>query len=195
MHSIFFRILAILSLLLLLTSCDKHKTSFQNSDITGAAFGRELALTDHTGKLRTLDDFKGKVSVLFFGYTLCPDACPTTLSTLREVLDKLGKDANRVQVLFVTIDPERDTQEILAQYVPAFHPTFLGLRGDAEATDKVSKEFKVITHIVPGASPTAYTVDHSTGVYIFDPAGKLRLYAGHGSSADAFLNDIKKLLP
>ena len=170
------------------------KPSFKGTDITGAAFARTLALTDHHGKPRTLDDFKGKVVVVFFGYTQCPDVCPTTLAALREVRDKLGPDGDRLQVLFVTVDPERDTEPLLAQYVPAFHPDFLGLRGDAEATAKVAKEFKIFYNKNTGTTPTSYTVDHSAGVYIFDPQGRVRLFGSQGYTVDAYLHDIRLLL-
>ena len=170
------------------------KPSFKGTDITGAAFARTLALTDHHGKPRTLDDFKGKVIVVFFGYTQCPDVCPTTLAALREVRDKLGPDGDRLQVLFVTVDPERDTEQLLAVYVPAFHPDFLGLRGDAEATAKVAKEFKIFYNKNTGTTPTSYTVDHSAGVYIFDPQGRVRLFGSQGYTVDAYLHDIRLLL-
>ena len=170
------------------------KPSFKGTDITGAAFARTLALTDHHGKPRTLDDFKGKVIVVFFGYTQCPDVCPTTLAALREVRDKLGAEGDRLQVLFVTVDPERDTEPLLAQYVPAFHPDFLGLRGDAEATAKVAKEFKIFYNKNTGTTPTSYTVDHSAGVYIFDPQGRVRLFGSQGYTVDAYLHDIRLLL-
>ena len=170
------------------------KPSFKGTDITGAAFARTLALTDHHGKPRTLDDFKGKVVVVFFGYTQCPDVCPTTLAALREVRDKLGPDGDRLQVLFVTVDPERDTEQLLAVYVPAFHPDFLGLRGDAEATAKVAKEFKIFYNKNTGTTPTSYTVDHSAGVYIFDPQGRVRLFGSQGYTVDAYLHDIRLLL-
>ncbi len=167
---------------------------FKASDITGSSFGRDFALTDHTGKPRTLADFRGKVVVMFFGYTQCPDVCPTTLGTLAETMKKLGPDADRVQVLFVTVDPERDTPALLAQYVPAFDPRFAALYGDAAATEKVAKEFKVIYQKQPGSTPGTYTVDHSAGVYVFDPQGRLRLYMSHGQGPDVFANDIRELL-
>src|SRR5512137_3197996 len=131
-------------LAVLVAACAPEKPSFQLSDVTGSAFGRDFALTDHRGKARTLADFRGKVVVMFFGYTQCPDVCPTTLTTMAQVMKNLGSDADRVQVLFVTIDPERDTRALLAEYVPAFDPRFLGLYGDAQATERVAKEFKVI---------------------------------------------------
>lgn len=178
----------------LLLGCGTGKPEFQSSDITGSAFGRDFALNDHTGKPRALADFRGKAVVIFFGYTQCPDVCPTLLATLREAMAKLGKDADRVQVLFVTIDPERDTPQLLEKYVPAFDPRFLGLYGDADATARVAKEFKVIYRKQPGQTPESYTMDHSAGTFIFDPAGRLRLYVGYGQGADVFAHDLRELL-
>lgn len=182
--------------LALLAACSPAPDApkFKASDITGSSFGRDFALTDHTGKPRTLADFRGKAVVVFFGYTQCPDVCPTTLGTLAETMKKLGPDAERVQVLFITVDPERDTQALLAQYVPAFDPRFAALFGDAAATEKVAKEFKVIYQKQPGPTPGTYTVDHSAGVYVFDPQGRLRLYMSHGQGPDVFAHDIRELL-
>jgi protein SCO1/2 len=174
--------------------CAPEGPRFKSSDITGSSFGRDFALTDHTGKPRTLADFRGRAVVVFFGYTQCPDVCPTTLSTLAETMKQLGPDADRVQVLFITVDPERDTQALLAQYVPAFDPRFVGLSGDAAATERVAKEFKIIYQKQPGATPSSYTVDHSAGVYVFDPQGRLRLYMSHGQGPDVFAHDLKALL-
>ena len=178
----------------LLAGCGPGKPSFKSVDVTGADFGRELKLTDHTGKPRTLADFQGKVVVVFFGFTQCPDVCPTTLVEMKAVKEKLGKDGDRVQVLFVTVDPERDTPELLAKYVPAFDPTFIGLYGDAEATARTAKEFKVFYKKVPGSSPTNYSVDHTAALYIYDSAGRLRLFAKHAQGADALAQDIRLLL-
>ena len=177
-----------------LAACGPGKPSFKSVDITGADFGRELSLTDHTGKARTLADFKGKVVVVFFGFTQCPDVCPTTLVEMKAVKEKLGKDGERVQVLFVTVDPERDSPELLAKYVPAFDPSFIGLYGDAEATARTAKEFKVFYKKVPGSSPTSYSVDHTAALYIYDPSGRLRLFAKHAQGADALAHDIKLLV-
>ncbi|HKW37561.1 MAG TPA: SCO family protein [Burkholderiales bacterium] len=155
--------------------CKGSGPTFKNTDITGADYGRDFALTDQTGKTRTLADFRGKLVVVFFGYTHCPDVCPTTLADLKVARQQLGEDAKRVQVLFVTVDPERDTRELLANYVPAFDPSFLGLYGDPAATERVAKEFKVFFRKVPGKTPDSYTVDHTAGSYVFDPQGRLRL--------------------
>ena len=178
----------------MLAACDPGKPSFQSVDVTGADWGRELALTDHTGQPRTLADFKGKVVVVFFGFTQCPDVCPTTLAEMKAVKEKLGKDGERVQVLFVTVDPERDTAELLAKYVPAFDPTFLGLYGDAEATARAAKEFKVYYKKVPGSSPTNYSIDHTAASYVYDPSGRLRLFVKHAQGPDALAHDIELLL-
>jgi protein SCO1 len=151
-----------------------------------------LSLTDHEGKRRTLADFKGKVVVVFFGFTHCPDVCPTTLGEFAAARKALGAQAEKVQVLFITVDPERDTREVLAQYVPSFDPSFLGLRGTPEETAAVAKEFKII-YQKQGAGEN-YTVDHSAGTFIFDGQGRLRLYASYGQPADALVHDIRILL-
>jgi protein SCO1/2 len=187
---------AVVALLLIaaIAGCSREGPKFKASDVTGASFGRELALTDHTGKPRTLADYRGKAVVVFFGFTQCPDVCPTTLGTLAEAMKALGPDADRVQVLFVTVDPERDTQALLAQYVPAFDPRFVGLTGDAAAIDKVAKEFKIIYQKNPGPTPGSYTMDHSAGVFLFDPQGRLRVYASHGQTPQVFAHDLRELL-
>ncbi len=183
-----------LLLLVFAAGCAPEGPKFKGSDVTGSSFGRDFALTDHNGRPRTLADYRGKAVVVFFGYTQCPDVCPTTLATLAEAMKALGPDADRVQVLFVTVDPERDTQALLAQYVPAFDPRFVGLYGDAAATERVAKEFKVIYQKQPGATPASYTVDHSAGVFVFDPQGRLRLYLSHGQPPDVYVHDLRELL-
>jgi protein SCO1/2 len=186
---------ALLLLAALIAGCDSSPKppSFQLTDLTGAEFGRDFQLTDHNGKPRTLADFKGKVVAIFFGYTHCPDVCPITLGELAIVANELGKDAGRMQVLFITADPERDTPAVLSKYVPAFHPDFLGLYGDADATARTAKEFKVFyqKQPLPGGG---YSVDHSAGTYIYDTAGRLRLFAGYGQGAPKMLHDIRLLL-
>ena len=181
-------------LLLALAACSPDGPKFKSSDVTGSSFGREFALQDASGKTRTLADFRGKAVVVFFGYTQCPDVCPTTLSTLAETMKLLGPDADRVQVVFITIDPERDTPAMLGEYVPAFDKRFIGLAGDAAATERVAKEFKVIYQKQPGPTPTTYSMDHSAGVFVFDPQGRLRLYARHGQGPDAYAHDLRELL-
>ena len=172
----------------------KRQLRFVNTDLTGADYGKEFSLTDHNGRARRLGDFRGKVVTLFFGYTQCPDVCPTNLTAMAQVMKLLGNDAERVQVLFVTVDPERDTKELLAQYVPSFYPTFLGLYGDESATRKTAQEFKVFYQKVPGKTAASYTVDHSAGTYVFDPKGRLRLYVRHGQTPQAIAADLKLLL-
>ncbi|MCE9640852.1 MAG: SCO family protein [Betaproteobacteria bacterium] len=167
--------------------------AFELTDITGADFGRDVRLTDHTGKARTLADFKGKVVVVFFGYTHCPDVCPVTLGELAIVARELGKDAANMQVLFITVDPERDTPAVLAKYVPAFNADFLGLYGDAEATARTAKDFKVFFQKQAPAGG-GYSVDHSAGTYVYDKAGRLRLFASYGQGAPKLLHDIRLLL-
>jgi protein SCO1/2 len=177
-----------------LVACGPQKPQFNNTDITGADYGKSLQLADQNGKVRTLGDFKGSAVLVFFGYTQCPDVCPTTLAEMKAVKKLLGEDGKRFQVLFITVDPERDTAELLGQYMAAFDPTFLGLRGDAEATARVAKDFKVFYQKVPGSTPDTYSMDHSAGSYIFDPQGRLRLYVRHGQPADKVAADIKLLL-
>jgi protein SCO1/2 len=184
----------LLAFALSLGGCGREGPKFRASDVTGSSFGREFALTDHYGKPRTLADFRGKVVVLFFGYTQCPDVCPTTLATLAEAKKRLGPDGDKVQVLFVTIDPERDKPELLLPYVTAFDPSFLGLYGDAEATARTAKEFKIIYQKQPGPTPQTYTMDHSAGTFVFDTDGRLRLYVGHGQDAELFTHDLRELL-
>ncbi len=170
------------------------RPQFKLTDVTGANLGRELNLLDHNGRPRTLADFRGKVVVIFFGFAQCPDVCPTTLSELAAVARELGKDADRMQVLFVTVDPERDTPEVLRQYVPSFDPRFLGLYGDAEATARAAKAFKIFYQKQPLKDSTTYSVDHSAGTYILDREGRLRLYARYGAGAAPLLHDIRILL-
>jgi protein SCO1 len=177
-----------------LAACGGSGVKFAGTDITGADYGKHFALTDHRGRPRRLEDFRGKVATLFFGYTQCPDVCPTNLSTMARVMKLLGHDAERVQVLFVTVDPERDTPAVLSQYVPSFYPDFLGLYGDAATTARTAQEFKVFYQKVPGKTPTRYTVDHTAGTYVFDPKGRLRLYFRYGEQAPAIAADIRLLL-
>lgn len=177
-----------------LAGCES-KPVFNALDITGIeGYGNDFRLTDHTGRVRTMADFRGKVVVMFFGYTQCPDVCPTTLSEMRQVMKILDNDAQRLQVLFVTLDPARDTQELLANYVPSFNPAFLGLYGDHAATEKVAKDFKIFYRVSVGKTVGSYTVDHSAASLVFDPQGRLRLFINYGLGADKIAPDIKKLL-
>jgi protein SCO1 len=179
-----------------LAGCDKlsPKVAFENTDVTGLDYARGFALTDQNGKPRTLADFKGKVVVLFFGYTQCPDVCPTTMAELASVMKELGPAADQVQVLFVTLDPERDTPALLASYVPQFDKRFLGLYGSPADTAKVAKEFKVFYTKVPGSAPDTYSIDHTAGTYVFDRDGKLRLFVRHGQGPAPLVHDIRQLL-
>jgi len=188
------RTLIAATLIALAAACGQSAApKFQLTDVTGANFGKSLALTDHSGKSRTLTDFQGKVVVIFFGFTQCPDVCPTTLAEMAKVVKELGTDGEKVQVLFVSVDPERDTRELLKQYVTAFHPSFLGLSGDADATTRAAKEFKVYVQKQP-TKTGGYTVDHSAGTFIMDQQGRLRLFAQYGAGAPILLGDIKTLL-
>ena len=190
-----------LSAALALAGCDS-KPAFKNTDVTGLDYAKDFHLTDQNGKPRSMADFKGKVVTVFFGYTQCPDVCPTTMAEMKSVMQKLGPaDAARVQVLFITIDPERDTPALLKQYVPAFDPTFLGLYGDMATTEKTAKDFKVYFKKAPGKTPGSYSMDHSAGTYVYDPQGSLRLFvrtAPPGEDAspaiDRLAADIKLLL-
>jgi protein SCO1 len=170
------------------------KTPFKAVDVTGAPMGGELRLTDHNGKPRSLADFRGKVVLVNFGYTQCPDVCPTTLADLAAAMRKLGADASQVQVLFVTVDPKRDKPELLRQYLPAFDASFLGLYGDEDATKKVTRDFKIYAQERPGRTPETYTVDHAAQTFVFDKQGKLRLVMGYGMPPDAIASDLRLLL-
>lgn len=183
----------ILCIALLVAACSEPQ-NFHSTNISGVEWGRDFNLADHNGQPRRLADFKGKVVVLFFGYTQCPDVCPTTLATMRDTLKLLGDDAARVQVLFVTLDPARDTPELLAAYVPLFDPSFIGLRGDDAAIAMLAKDFKVFYVKQPDTTPDNYSIDHSTGSYAFDPQGRLRLLLRHGETPANVAADLKLLL-
>ena len=176
---------------LLLAGC-AEEPKFKSTDITGVEYGSTLELTDHAGRARTLADFRGKAVVLFFGFTQCPDVCPTTLVDISNSLKKLGPDAERVQVLFVTVDPERDTPKVLAEYVAAFDPRIIALRGDAAATQRVAKEFKI--YYEKRKQGDGYTVDHSAQSYVIDPQGRLRLLVRHERIAQDLAHDLRTLL-
>ena len=186
-----------------LTGCDKPGASsssaaaavpFRGADITGAEYARTLALPDVNGQPRTLADFKGKVTVIFFGYTQCPDVCPTTMAELAQVKKALGADGDKLQGVFVTIDPERDTPEILKSYIAAFDPGFVALRGTLPQTQAAAKEFKVFFAKVPGKVEGSYTMDHTAGAFILDAKGNPRLFERYGGGADALTSDVKALL-
>lgn len=187
--------LAAFAALLLLGCGQQTAPQFKGTDITGAPFGQRLALRDHNGQARSLADFKGRAVAIFFGYTHCPDVCPTTLSDLKAAMKLLGPDAAaRVQVLFVTVDPARDTPEVLRQYVPYFDPSFLGLHGTPEQVAEAAREFKVYfsKHAEPGAS--GYLMDHTAATYVFDPEGRIRLFWPYGLPAVDMAHDLRRLL-
>jgi protein SCO1 len=174
------------------SACQRAAPSFKGIDITGAAYARDFSLPDATGATRTLAEFKGKLVMVFFGFTQCPDVCPTTLSRAVEVRKLLGPDADKVQVVLVTVDPERDTPDVLRDYVKAFDPSFVALRGDEATTAATAKEFKVFFQKVPTSS--SYTMDHTAVTYVFDPKGRLRLALRHEQSAADVAGDFKTLL-
>lgn len=183
------------SALITLAACTGKPAPFNAIDITGIpGYGTDIRLTDHNGKSRSLTDFRGNVVALFFGFTHCPDVCPTTLADMRTVMAGLGEDAARLQVLFVSVDPRRDTPEVLSRYVPSFHPSFVGLTGSPEAVAKVAGDFKIFVREQPGKTPETYTVDHSAGMLVFDPAGRLRLFVNHGMVPEKMTSDFKRLL-
>jgi protein SCO1 len=177
--------------LALLVGCDKEP-KFKSTDITGAGYGQTLELPDSDGKVRRLADFRGRAVVVFFGFTHCPDVCPTTLADLSAVMENLGPEANRVQVLFITVDPERDTPEDLEKYVHAFDKRFIALRGDPEATQRVAKDFKI--YYEKRKQGDSYTVDHSAQSYVFDPQGRLRLLVRPQAIRADLPDDLRTLL-
>jgi protein SCO1/2 len=181
---------------LLLGACDKPGSApaFKGVDITGAEYARSLNLPDQNGQPRSLADFKGKVVVVFFGYTQCPDVCPTTLTELAAVKQQLGADGAKVQSLFVSVDPERDTPALLKAYMANFGPDFVGLTGTPEQVKTAAQEFKIYYAKVPGKTPSSYTVDHTAGSYLFDKQGRVRVFTRYGSGAQALVNDLKILL-
>ena len=177
------------------SACDPRQPQFVSIDITGADYARSFKLPDQNGQVRTLDDFKGKVVAVFFGYTQCPDVCPTTLTEWVEIKRQLGADGDRLQGIFITVDPARDTPEVLKAYMGNFDPGFLALIPEnADALAQVAKEFKIIYKKVDGRTPGSYTMDHSAGSYLFDPQGRLRLYSRYGNRVDGLVSDIQLLM-
>lgn len=168
--------------------------AFHATDITGASFARDFRLVDHHGATRTLADFRGKAVVIFFGYTHCPDVCPTAMERFARVSRDLGSDAAGLQVIFVSLDPERDTREVLARYVPFFHPAFLGMTGRPAEIEALAREFRVVAARRPAEGAGGYTLDHSAGAYAYDPAGRLRLYLGPELPHEALLADLRRLI-
>lgn len=188
------KLLAVLFLLATLVACSEKRASFVNTDITGIDYAKGFSLKDHNGKPVTLESYKGKVVVMFFGFTQCPDVCPTTMAEMAAVMKELGPQAKDVQVLFVTLDPERDTPELLKQYVPAFDPGFVGLYGTPAEIAQTAKEFKVFYKKVPGKDPAQYSIDHTAGSYVFDKQGRVRLFLRHAQGAQPVVHDLKQLL-
>ena len=193
------RALILAAMLAALSACGRNEApppepKFLATDITGAPWGRDFSLTDHTGKVRTLADFRGKIVAIFFGYTHCPDVCPTTLSDFAMAIRELGADGERVQVLFVTVDPERDTPELLAKYVPSFNPSFLGMYTDANSLAGLAREFKVVYQKSSVKGPGEYLIDHSAGTYVYDSQGRLRLHIAYGTGPAAIAQDLRILL-
>lgn len=180
---------------LVLGGCDDGAPAFRATDVSGTTeWGRDFVLPDASGQVRRLGEFRGKAVVLFFGYTQCPDVCPATLSIMAEVAKLLGNDADQLQVVFVTLDPARDTSPLIAEYMAQFHPGFIGLRGDAAAIEATAKEFKVFYSRQATGSAGGYTLDHTAGSYVFDPRGRLRLYVRHGAPAADIAADLRLLL-
>ncbi len=179
----------------LFTACSPAGPSFTAIDITGADYAKDFALTDHNGQARTLKDFRGKVVMVFFGYTQCPDVCPTSMAEMAEIKKLLGKDGDRVQGLFVSVDPERDKPEMLKEYMAAFDPTFLALYTTPEKTAALAKDYKVYYKKVDGPTPTSYTIDHTAGSYVYDTTGKLRLFTRYGTKPELTAADLRQLLP
>ena len=177
-----------------LAACSESKPSFNAVDITGADYAKDFSLTDASGRVRTMADFKGKVVVLFFGYAQCPDVCPTTMTDMAQLKQQLGADGDRLQVLFVTVDPERDTREVMKAYMGAFDPSFIALIPTPEQLPPLAKDFKVYYKKVDGKTPTSYSMDHSAASFIYDPEGRLRLYARYGAGIPPMVADIKALL-
>ena len=174
--------------------CTEAKPQFKAIDLTGADYATDFHLTDQDGRPRSLADFRGKLVVVFFGYTQCPDVCPTTMAELAQAKKLLGPDGDKLQVLFVTVDPERDTAQVLKGYMANFDPTFLALRGTPEQLATVAKDYKVYYKKVDGATPATYTMDHSAASYVYDTQGRLRLYARYGNGPEALASDLKLLL-
>lgn len=189
---------AVAALALLLSACgggiSTSGPQFKSTDISGVTWGRDFRLTDHDGKPVSLSDFKDKAVMLFFGFAHCPDVCPTAMADMARVVGALGRDGQRVQGLFVTVDPKRDTAQALKKYVTAFHPSFLGLHADADTTAALTKEFKLFVDAQPVDAKGHYMVNHSNAIYVYDRRGRLRLLMGPGRTVDAMVADVRRLL-
>jgi len=180
--------------LALLAGCGQDKPKFQSIDLTGADYAKDFRLTDHNGQPRSLQDFRGKVVVVFFGFTQCPDVCPTALAELTEVRRALGAEGGKVQGLFITVDPGRDTPEVLKAYMASFDPSFLALRGEPAQLEQVAKDFKIYYKKVEGKTPGTYTMDHTAAHFVYDTQGRLRLYVRPGTGPKVVAEDIRLLL-
>lgn len=178
----------------LLAACADSKPQFKSIDLTGADYAKDFQLPDADGRMRSLQDFRGKAVVVFFGFTQCPDVCPTTLTEVAQAKKLLGPDGGKVQGVFITVDPSRDTPEVLKAYMANFDPAFVALRGSPEQLEAVAKDFKVHYKKVEGKTPTSYTMEHSAASFVFDPQGRLRLYTRYGSGSQALADDLKILL-
>jgi protein SCO1 len=186
--------ISVLSLGMLLAGCERSKPVFNSVDITGANYARDFSLTDASGKKRSLGEFRGKVVAVFFGFAQCPDVCPTTLSDFAQIKEKLGADGERLQVIFITVDPQRDTPAILGSYVASFDPSFVGLTGSVDEINATAREFKVFYQKVAGKTEMSYTIDHTAGSYVFDKDGRVRLFVKHAAGVEAIAADLKQLL-
>lgn len=186
--------LGVVSALAVLSGCGQDKPAFKGVDITGADYAQGFSLSDQDGQLRSLKDFAGKTVVVFFGFTQCPDVCPTALQEIAQAQQLLGADGAKLQGIFITVDPERDTPELLKAYVANFGTDFVALRPSLEQLPKVTKDFKIYYKKVEGKTPTSYTLDHSAGSFMFDPKGRIRLYNRHASGAETLAADVKILL-
>lgn len=180
--------------LLALSACQKPPVVFSSIDLSGAEYARDFKLLDHNGKMRQLADFKGKIVMIFFGFTQCPDVCPTSMAEMAEIIQSLGPQADKFQGLFITVDPTRDKPEVLQAYMANFHPSFLALIPSESQLVETAKEFKIFYRQVPGKTATSYTMEHTAGSYIFDTQGRVRLYSRYGSKVSDVANDIKALL-
>lgn len=188
---------AVAALALVAACSDKSAESggsFSGIDITGADYATGFSLTDHNGQSRTLADFGGKVVVIFFGYTQCPDVCPTSMAEMAQAKQLLGPDGDRLQGLFVSVDPERDTPQVMKEYMASFDPSFLALYATQDKLPEVAKSFRIYYKKVDGKTPTSYTMDHSAGSYVYDTQGRIRLYHRYASGAQALADDVRKLL-
>jgi len=178
----------------LLPSCAPDAPKFNAVDITGAEYARDFPLTDHLGQRRSIKDFPGKIVAVFFGFAQCPDVCPTTMAEMAEVKKLLGTDGQKLQVIFITVDPQRDTAEVMKAYMANFDPTFLALLPNPEQLEVVAKDFKVFYKRVDGSAADRYTMDHTAGTYVFDTKGRIRLFSRYGSGTQEIADDIKALL-